>query len=127
MFIGFILCLVAPTIYQRSKFFLYKQSFHKINLREKSGLQIHHGHWGIVILFVSTMMFLFWERNLVSTSLFGLGWGFLLDEVAPSVMMPSKDRTFELAIYEKSTKATLLVFISVIVLILVLYLFMGKH
>ncbi len=127
MFLVFILALITPTIYQRLNFWLNKKSFYEINLREKSGLQIHHGHFGIIILFVTTIFIMFLEKNLLLVSLLGFGWGLLLDEIAPSLMMPSKNRELELAVYEKSGRATFLIFISVIILVTILYFFQGKY
>ena len=126
MFFYFIGLFLLPMLYQRGKFFLFERSFYKIVFRQKSGLQIHHGHFGIVILFVATMLTLFWGLSLLSVSLFGFGWGLLLDEFIPSLLMPSKDRAFELWIYGKSCRTTLVLFLLIAVMVKVLYHSLGK-
>jgi hypothetical protein len=121
-FIVFVILLATPTIYQRTKFKLSYKSFLKTELREKTGLQIHHGHWGIIFIFISSMALLFFEKNIFSTSFMGLGLGLLLDEVIPSLMMPSKDRVFELEVYKKAQKSTILLIVGVFGLSLILFL-----
>jgi hypothetical protein len=38
----------------------------------------------------------------------GLGWGLILDEIIPHLRMPSDDRAFELDIYKKATRPTII-------------------
>ena len=84
-FIAFLIVFIAPSVYQRSKFMLNRHSFEKLSAsREKSGLQIHHGHWGILIIFISTIYTVFVENNLYTILAFAYGWGLLIDEIIPS-------------------------------------------
>jgi hypothetical protein len=68
------------------------------------------------------MAFLFWQKNIFSISLMGLGWGLLLDEVIPSLMMPSKNRVLELEVYKKAQKPTIFLIAGVFGLSLILIL-----
>ena len=121
-FIIFAFFLICPTIYQRTKYYFSYKSFLKTELRAKTGLQIHHGHWGIIFIFISSMTLLFWQKNIFSISLMGLGWGLLLDEVIPSLMMPSKDRILELEVYKKAQKSTIFLIAGVFLVSLILFL-----
>lgn len=120
-FIVFIALLAAPTLYQRTKFALNRKAFYRIELREKSGLQIHHGHWGLVFIFVTSFLFIFCQHSFLLTSVAGLGWGLLLDEIVPNLKMPSKDRTLELEVYSRSLPATMIVIIATILVSVLMY------
>jgi hypothetical protein len=102
--------LLFPPLYQRSMFAIFYKRFLKPFMREKSGLQIHHGHWGIVLLFISSVGMMVLEQNSILIAGLGLGWGLLLDEFIPSLMMPTVGRKIELEVYEKALKPTLVLF-----------------
>ncbi len=108
--------LTVPTLYQRINFALNRASFDDIRLREKTGLNIHHGTYGIGFSFIGTMMLVFGWRNWFSIGLAAYGWGLMLDEIIPLVRMPDPGRQLELDVYARSRNATI-VMISVIVLI----------
>ena len=52
----------------------------------------------------------------------GLGWGLILDEIIPHLRMPSDDRAFELEIYRKATKPTIILIGIVAIAFLALFL-----
>jgi len=114
-FVLFLSGLIVPVLYQRTKFALYRRSFHRMPLREKSGLNLHHGHWGFLLAFISMNLLVFGVYNIFSIGLAGFGWGLMLDEIIPMLKMPSPGRTLELEIYDKSRNATV-VLIGVVVL-----------
>ncbi len=115
-FFVLIFFLVFPAAYQRCKFAWKRKSFDDIKLREKTGLNIHHGTYGILLAFIGTMMLVFGWRNFFSIGLAASGWGLMLDEIIPLVMMPNPGRELELDVYARSRNATI-VMISIIVLI----------
>ncbi|MDE1975373.1 MAG: hypothetical protein KGI49_02585 [Patescibacteria group bacterium] len=117
--------LVLPTLYQRLKFALNRRSFYRTELRRKSGLNIHHGHWGLVLAAVSTWMLVFGLRDYISIGLAGLGWGLMLDEIIPMLRMPSKDRDLELKVYGDSGRATAILIITTVLASSVLFLLLG--
>jgi hypothetical protein len=104
----FISGLILPALYQRMKFAFYRLSFYRTPFREKSGLNIHHGHWGFILAFISMYLLVFGIHNGFSIGLAGLGWGLMLDEIIPMLRMPSPGRDLELEIYERSRNATII-------------------
>ncbi|MGD1089605.1 MAG: hypothetical protein ABR955_12920 [Verrucomicrobiota bacterium] len=110
-------------LYQRMKFALNRRSFHRMPLREKSGLNIHHGHWGFLLAFISMNLLVFGVYNIFSIGLTGFGWGLMLDEIIPMLKMPSPGRTLELEIYDRSRSATIILIGVVALIALVFFLF----
>jgi hypothetical protein len=121
-FVLFLSGLIMPMLYQRMKFALNRPLFHRTPLREKSGLNIHHGHWGLLLAFISMNLLVFGVHNIFSIGLTGFGWGLMLDEIIPMLKMPSPGRTLELEIYDGSRNATIILIGVVALLALVLFL-----
>jgi hypothetical protein len=120
-FVLFLSGLIIPILYQRLKFALNRPSFHRLTLRQKSGLNLHHGHWGFLLAFISMILLVFGVYNDLSIGLAGLGWGLMLDEIVPMLKMPSPGRTLELEIYSRSRSATIILMGVVVLLALVLF------
>jgi hypothetical protein len=120
-FVLFLSGLIIPILYQRLKFALNRPSFHRLTLRQKSGLNLHHGHWGFLLAFISMILLVFGVYNDLSIALAGLGWGLMLDEIVPMLKMPSPGRTLELEIYSRSRSATIILMGVVVLLALVLF------
>ena len=119
----FAALLITPTIYQRTKFFFSRKSFDDPQLRKKSGLQIHHGHWGFLIALVTMYLVLFFDiRNSYTFALAGLGWGLMLDEIPPMLKMPTPGRQIELDVYAKTQNATFILIGSILVISVGLFL-----
>ena len=121
-FVLFLSGLIMPLLYQRTKFARNRLSFHRTPLRRKSGLNIHHGHWGFLLAFISMNLLVFGVCNMFSIGLAGFGWGLMLDEIIPMLKMPSPGRTLELEIYDRSRNATIILIGLVILLALVFFL-----
>jgi len=119
----FLAGLILPMFYQRLKFAMNRSLFHRTRLRDKSGLNIHHGHWGLLLAMISTWMLVFGLRDYASIGLAGLGWGLMLDEVIPMLNMPSLGRDIELDIYGNSCNATTTLVCIVVLASGVLFLF----
>ncbi len=109
-------------LYQRVKFTLYRLSFQRTPLRQKSGLNLHHGHWGFLLAFISMNLLVFGVYNDLAIGLAGFGWGLMLDEIIPMLKMPSPGRTLELEIYDRSRTATIILIGVVVLLALVFFL-----
>lgn len=124
-FVLFLSGLIVPMLHQRIKFALDRRSFQRTPLREKSGLNLHHGHWGFLLAFISMNLLVFGVRNGFSIGLAGFGWGLMLDEIIPMLQMPSPGRTLELQIYDKSKSATIILIGVVVLFVLVCFLFRG--
>ena len=121
-FVLFLSGLIMPMLYQRMRFALNRLSFHRMSLRQKSGLNLHHGHWGFLLAFISMNLLVFGVHNIFSIGLAGFGWGLMLDEIIPMLKMPSPGRTLELEIYDRSRSATIILVGFVAVLALVFFL-----
>ena len=118
-----IVCtLMIPTAYQRTKFAINRTLFNKTRLRDKSKLNIHHGHWGLLIVFVSTWLLVFGVHDSFSIGLAGLGWGLMLDEIIPMLKMPSIGRYKELEVYSDSRNATIILVSLVVTMTMVVFL-----
>lgn len=115
----FIIALLIPFVYWRGLFFLAPHVFNKMALRTRTGLQIHHLHYGIALIFLASLLFLVESGSVFVVALLGLGLGLVLDEFIASLLMPG-DRPLELEVYRKSLLPTAALF-SFIVLLAVLW------
>ncbi len=114
----FTICLVLPFAYYRMLFYAASRLFDKPLLRTKTGLQIHHLHYGIAYIFVASLLILFLSANIYAIVFLGLGLGCMLDEFIASLMMPG-DRPLELRVYRNALSKTAIL-LSVVVLLLIL-------
>ena len=133
-FCTILFLLIAPTLYQRAKFELDPDSFKGTWLRDKLGINLHHGHFGLPLLFLGWAMLVNGWWNDWSVCISALGWGFILDEIVPMLMMETPDkrkkdpdkepfdgRTYELDVYYRSKMPTLILVASVVVVITLLF------
>jgi hypothetical protein len=121
-FFIFLSGLILPMLYLRIKFALNRLSFHRTPLRENSGLNIHHGHWGFLLAFISMNLLVFGVHNSFSIGLAGVGWGLMLDEIIPMLKLPSPGRKLELEIYDRSRNATTILMGVVVLIALAIFL-----
>jgi hypothetical protein len=121
-FVIFLSGLILPMLYLRIKFAFNRLSFHRTPLRENSGLNIHHGHWGFLLAFISMILLVFGVHNSFSIGSAGFGWGLMLDEIIPMLKLPSPGRNLELEIYDRSRNATFILMGVVVLLALVFFL-----
>ena len=101
--------LVLPTLYQRTKLLLNPSSFDKMTwLRRKTGLNLHHGHLGYVMMAISIILLVLGVHNWISIGLGGAGLSLSLDEIPPMFKMPSPGRYVEMSVYKGTTIVALL-------------------
>lgn len=113
--------LAAPFLYQRSKFAIVPQTFATLSpIRRITGLNIHHGHWGLLWIFLGIMISVHFGQGTWTTLFFGLGLGLILDEIIPALQPPGGNRSEELEIYRNSFTATAILVFTVILFSLVL-------
>ncbi len=117
----FIIAFALPHLYYRALFFTVSKIFDKPFLREKTGLKIHHIHYGMVLSLIASVVILLSEKNIYVTTFLGFGLGFMFDEFIPALLMKSK-RSDEMIAYRKSFKPTLILIIFIAILILILSL-----
>ena len=109
----YIFIFVAPVVYQRLHYKLDPKFFYKLGLRQKTGLQIHHAHWGLGWIFLSCILMILQTLQVIHIASFlflvpaTLGWGLFFDEIIPHLRMPSDDRDLELKVYEEAGPATI--------------------
>ncbi|MBI3622884.1 hypothetical protein HY212_02275 [Candidatus Pacearchaeota archaeon] len=115
----FIIFLLIPFVYYRSLYYIYRDYFKISGLRKKSGLQIHHIHYGVFFILVVSFILLFSGKNNYAIAFLGLGLGLSLDEFVPALLMPW-NRKLELEAYEKGFIPTLILLISLIFILLLL-------
>jgi hypothetical protein len=112
-------CFVAPTIYQRVKFRWSKNSFYWTPLRSMTGLNIHHGHFGFFLALVGMLLFAFGNHNTWTIGLNGFGWGLMIDEIIPMLLMPPhpRGRELELRVYKQSELLTINIVLLIVIVI----------
>ncbi len=94
-------------------------TFDRAFTRDKTGLQIHHAHYGILFILLASIILLFSGESVLVIILLGLGLGLILDEFIPSLLMPG-DRPLELEVYKGSFLKTVFLFLIVIAIILLI-------
>ena len=115
----FIIAFILPHIFYRTILFTKEKFFDKPILREKTGLKIHHMHYGMIVLLIAITFLLFIEKNIYITTAMGLGMGLMFDEFIPALLMKSK-RKDEMIVYKKSFLPTLIMFAILIMLLVLL-------
>lgn len=113
----YILCFVGPIAYQRTKFRFWPKSFDRLGpLRRLTGLDLHHGHFGLILVIAVGVWNTQFEHRLWISALFYFGLGLLADEIIPHVSMPQLPREKELEVYARhrwSTAALATLFVVV--------------
>jgi len=117
----FCLGFALAFIYWRLKVLFYYQEGGVSFLRRITGLSIHHYHFGILILTLFLLLYLFYKQNNVFIGLIGFGLGSILDSFV-SRLFNSGTRIQEIINYQMNFYNTLLIFGIVIVLSVIFYL-----
>lgn len=118
---AFIVGLISPLIIWRTLCYLFNGKMPQSPIRNKTKFNVHHFHYGIVILILGIIMLLILEKNWYVFLILGFGLGNILDEFTSSLKLNS-DRTIELNIYNKELKNTIFVFIVLIIITILSYL-----
>lgn len=121
----FAIALILPFIYYRGLFYIATGVFNKPLLRTKTGLQIHHLHYGIAFVFIASLLILFSGISTYAIALLGLGLGCMLDEFMASLLMPG-NRPLELQVYKNSLPKTIILFVVILLLLILLTLFINR-
>jgi len=117
-FLIFSTAFIIPMIYYRIAVLFFVEEVS--TLRAITGLSIHHAHYGIILLTISILMFVFYKRNNLSIALAGGGLGLVLDEFIPSLLFTSL-RAQEIDVYFRGFIPTVILFIAVILISIILY------
>ena len=120
---SFLVAFCLPMIYWRTLFYIAKYKFDKPFTREKTGLQVHHLHFGVIFTMIAVItMLLTKTENTYIWALLGLGLGLIVDEYIPSLLLPG-NRPIELGVYDKSFKPTVILFLFVVVITILISFF----
>jgi hypothetical protein len=90
-------------------------------LRRTTGLQIHHYHYGIIILAIALLVYLFLSKNRIVVALLGFGLGSILDSFVSGLLV-SHNRMQEIINYNMNLWNTIIIFGIVVVLCVIFYL-----
>jgi hypothetical protein len=113
----FVVAFILPFLYYRTAFLIAHKKVFEQPLKTKSGFQIHHLHYGVVLVFLGTILSLFIVKNVEIIILQGLGLGLIFDELISSLLLP-EDRLVGLEIYRKAFKSTFILFFLVSALLI---------
>lgn len=125
--IYFLVSFIAALLWYRFLFVLAPKGFHKPWLRTLINLRWHHVHWGILDVFIGTVILLFFGENKWVFIFLGIGLGFITDLFIPSLMLGSNEeevRRQELVVYRNSLIPTWILGACVIIAILILSIFL---
>ena len=115
----FILTLIIGHLYWRTLFYIAPHVLKEPFTRTKTGLQVHHMHYGILFVLVASVTLLLNGESIFVVVLLGLGLGLMLDEFIPSLLLAG-DRQLELEVYRKSFSKTVYLFLIIILVIFLL-------
>ena len=110
----FSLSLFLPLIFYRLVVFFRAG---KVSLlREVTGLNVHHYHYGVLLVTIGILLLLFYKVSLFSICLTGFGLGTILDSFISS-LFKSTTRIEEITNYWGALVPTIILLIGVIGLI----------
>ena len=89
-------------------------------LREVTGLNVHHSHYGILLLTIAIILLIFHNISSLTIVLAGFGLGSVLDSFISS-LFPSINRVEEIINYNGNFVPTLIIFIGIILLVSLIY------
>jgi hypothetical protein len=114
----FIISFCIPLVFYRIYVLLNqgKVSF----LRGLTGLEVHHYHYGIILVTIGILLLVFDKLSKTSVVISGLGLGAMLDGFISS-LVPSFSRAEEIVNYGQNLLGTLVLFLGVV--LIALYLF----
>ncbi len=113
----FIVSFIFPFAYYRILFFTRRKAFEK-PVKTKTGLQIHHLHYGLIFMLGATVVLLFTSNKEFTVMLLGVGLGLACDEFISSLKL-IEHRPLGLEIYGQSFKSTLIIFLIISFFLLV--------
>ena len=85
-------------------------------LREVTGLQVHHYHYGVLLVVIAFILILFHKISTPAIMLSGFGTGAILDSFVSSLFM-STTRAEEIVNYQNNLIPTIILFLGVILIV----------
>ncbi len=115
----FTLSFMGGLLWYRILFFIVPIYFKRPLTRSVLKLRWHHLHWGVVLIFIGTILLLLSGKTTAVIVLFGVGLGFIIDLFIPSLQLET-DREKELVAYRNSLLPTLLLGALIIIMVVIL-------
>ncbi len=112
---AFIIFLIISLIFYRS--IVYFRGGEVSVLRGLTGLQIHHYHYGVLLMLAAVILFLFGNFSYFTVAVAGFGLGAMLDGFISSLFY-STTRAEEIINYNSSFLPTVIFFCGIILIIL---------
>jgi len=89
-------------------------------LRASTGLNIHHYHYGIIMVLIAILLIMFYKKTNLSIVLAGFGFGTYFDGFI-SRLVGTTSRKVEILNYNQNLIPTIILFISLSIIILLFY------
>ena len=122
----FSISLVFASIFWR----LWVKLFYDPNtvsiLRASTGLNIHHYHYGIIMVLIATFFLMFHKKTNLAIILAGFGFGTYFDGFI-SRLIRTTPRKIEIINYNQNFIPTTILFTFLILLTIIFYLFSEKY
>jgi len=113
--------VLALAVWRLRVFFYYNNGGLPL-ARAATGLNLHHYHYGILLVLITALMLIFYKPNFYSIGIMGFGLGSIFDSVISGLIKPNTVRTVEIARYNSGFLLTLLLFGIVVILSVIFYL-----
>jgi len=121
----FILLLLIAFLYWRISVFVFYNYGDMGFLRETTGLNVHHYHYGIIFILIAALIMIFHKINGFSVGVMGFGIGSVADSFISRLLSNGGTRVGEIANYNEVLLPTLFLF-GVIILISIMFYLTGK-
>ena len=114
----FIFSFILPLIFYR--IYVFSKSGSMSYLREITGLQVHHYHYGIICITIALILIIFNEISIPAIFFGGFGLGTVLDGFISS-MFTSTTRIEEIINYNNNLIPTIFLFMGVLAITITIY------
>jgi hypothetical protein len=121
--ITFLAAMILAIVFWRILVFLNEGEISI--LRGVTGLNVHHYTYGIFMIFIAALIFLFYKVEKYSTALMGFGFGSFFDGFI-SRLLGGTSRAIEIGNYNKNLGLTAFLFLTLVLLTACVYLFLEK-
>ena len=111
----FLISFIFPLVFYR--LIVYLRDGKVSLLRELTGFQVHHYHYGILFVIIAVILILFHKVSIPAIILSGFGVGAMLDGFIAS-LLPSINRAEEIVNYQITFIPSLILFLGVVLIVL---------
>ena len=123
----FILLLLIAFLYWRISVLVFYNDRGMGFLRETTGLNIHHYHYGIIFILIAALIMIFHKINGFSAGVMGFGIGSVADSFISRLLSNGGTRVGEIANYNEVLLLPTFFLFGVIILISIMFYLTGKN